>query len=46
MNKEIMWVIIPGHGRVKVGSTITTIVPGRGKVQKVVTAGMGRPVSG
>ena len=37
------WVIIPGHGRVQVGSTISTIIPGRGRELVVVTSGMGRP---
>ena len=36
------WVIVAGHGRVRVGSEIWTTVPGRGKVKVRVHPGMGQ----
>jgi hypothetical protein len=40
--KNQQWVIIPGHGRVLVGSEIWTTRPGYGKVLVKVTPGMGQ----
>ena len=31
------YVIIPSHGKVKVGNTISTVIPGIGKVNTTVT---------
>ncbi len=33
------YVIVPGHGKVRVGDTISTVVPGKGRVNTTVTGG-------
>ena len=33
------YVIVPGHGKVKMGDTISTVVPGKDRVNTTVTRG-------